>query len=255
MILAVLVGTIGLRGASTMLSAAENVPLIGGGDTPAPSVSTAPSAPAQQPEKKSPAPKKRTPAKKTPTTKSTNKPVKVKQKGPGTYHHARMSAKSTGKKGRVIRYDVRVEKGMPVNAKQAGTLIHRVLNDKRSWTGDGSVRWVQVSSGKKAEMHAYVASPKTTDRLCAPLLTRGKLSCQQGNRVVLNAQRWATGAPAYGKDVARYRQYLINHEFGHYIGHQHVDCKKKGKRAHVMVQQTKGLGGCTANPWPAPKRK
>ena len=98
--------------------------------------------------------------------------------------------------------------------------------------------------------HAYIVTPKTTDRLCAPYLTRGEVSCQNGNRVVLNAKRWLLGADSYGSDLTNYRRYLVNHEFGHALGKHHVDCPGPGKLAPVMMQQTKGLGGCRKNPWP-----
>ena len=78
------------------------------------------------------------------------------------------------------------------------------------------------------------------------------MSCQNKDQVVLNAMRWVTGAPSYGKDIANYRRYLVNHEFGHALGFQHVTCRGKGLAAGVMMQQTKGLGGCKANPWPYP---
>jgi hypothetical protein len=93
-------------------------------------------------------------------------------------------------------------------------------------------------------------TPKTTDRLCAPYLTRGEVSCQNGNRVVLNAKRWLLGADAYGSDLTNYRRYLVNHEFGHALGKHHVDCPGPGRLAPVMMQQTKGLGTCRKNPWP-----
>jgi len=60
--------------------------------------------------------------------------------------------------------------------------------------------------------HAYIVTPKTTDRLCAPYLTRGEVSCQNGNRVVLNAKRWLLGADSYGSDLTNCRRYLVNHE-------------------------------------------
>ena len=104
------------------------------------------------------------------------------------------------------------------------------------------------------DLHVYVATPGTTDRLCAPLLTRGSVSCQNGVRVVLNAERWVSGAAAYGRDTVGYRRYLVNHEFGHALGRQHVGCPRKGRPAPVMLQQTKGLDGCRANPWPTRTR-
>ncbi|MEP7333809.1 MAG: DUF3152 domain-containing protein, partial [Terracoccus sp.] len=56
-----------------------------------------------------------------------------------------------------------------------------------------------------------------------------------------------------GTDVASYRIYLVNHEVGHGIGHGHLQCAGKGTPAPVMMQQTYGLDGCTAWPWPATK--
>jgi len=70
---------------------------------------------------------------------------------------------------------------------------------------------------------------------------------------LLNAKRWVFGAETYGSDVTNYRRYLVNHEFGHTLGYPHTECAGKGKTADIMIQQTKGLGGCKANPWPHPK--
>ena len=96
-----------------------------------------------------------------------------------------------------------------------------MLNDQRSWRGTGRWRFELVSAvSDRAELHAYIVTPGTTDRLCAPLLTRGEVSCQNGNRVVLNAKRWLLGADAYGSDLTNYRRYLVNHEFGHYLGYR-----------------------------------
>lgn len=130
-----------------------------------------------------------------------------------------------------------------------------ILNDPRSWRGSNDWRFELVSSPRKADAHAFIATPKTTDKLCAPLQTRGSVSCQNGRSVVLNARRWAFGAQAYGSNVPDYRRYLVNHEFGHLLGRQHVDCPRRGASAPVMMQQTKGLDGCRANPWPDASRR
>jgi hypothetical protein len=176
--------------------------------------------------------------------------VEVPGSGPGTYRAARKSIRPTSSSGSLIRYDVRVEDGLSINPDEAAAQIQSVLDDPRSWRGTRRWRFELAPVGQTATLHAYIVTPETTDRLCAPYLTRGEVSCQNGNRVVLNAKRWQLGTDAYGSDLANYRRYLVNHEFGHALGKRHVDCPGPGRLAPVMMQQTKGLGACRKNPWP-----
>ena len=177
--------------------------------------------------------------------------IPVPATGPGTYRVADEHAAADGRHGRVYRFDVRVEKNLDIDRDHAALAIAKTLNDPRSWRSSGRARFALVGRGETADLHAYLVTPGTTNRLCYPLLTRGEVSCQAGNKVVLNAKRWLRGAPAYGKDVTGYREYLVNHEFGHALGLGHLTCPRAGRPAPVMLQQTKGLGGCRKNPWPA----
>lgn len=176
--------------------------------------------------------------------------VTVPATGPGTYRHSRANVEPATSSGRLVRYDLRIEKGLNLDAEKTALLIESVLNDKRSWRGTGRWRFELVAAGQLADLHAYIVTPGTTNRLCAPLRTRGEVSCQNGNKVVLNAKRWVRGASSYGDDRTGYRRYLVNHEFGHALGHDHVSCPGRGRSAPVMMQQTKGLDGCRKNPWP-----
>ena len=180
--------------------------------------------------------------------------VAVPTRGPGTFRGAEQGRPTTARAGRLVRFDLAVERGVAVDPDQAALLVARVLDDERSWRGTGAGRFTLVPYGERADVHAVIATPRTTDRLCAPLLTRGKVSCQNGARVVLNAERWVRGAAAYGRDTAAYRRYLVNHEFGHVLGRPHVGCPGRGAPAPVMMQQTKGLAGCRPNPWPSRTR-
>lgn len=205
--------------------------------TPAPTRTTSgPAAPSSSAEPKS--------------TPSNSKPATVPRHGPGTYQRATVRLANSKPQGRVIRYAVRVEDGVQVDPDKAATIIHRVLNDERSWSGDGSVTWVFVPSGE-VELTASITTPDTTDRICRPLNTRGKVSCRNQENIALNALRWTRGVPHYDGDLVGYRQYLVNHEFGHFIGYDHVGCPGKGKNAPVMMTQTISLGECKKNPWPA----
>ncbi|WP_225993214.1 DUF3152 domain-containing protein [Actinomadura rudentiformis] len=157
-----------------------------------------------------------------------------------------------GRRGAVVRYMVEVERGLPFRAAEFAAEVHRVLNDRRGWGRGRTMRFVRVSRGP-VRFRVSLSSPALVDRMCAPLVTGGELSCGQGGRAVLNARRWGIGAVTYGRDLATYREYLVSHEVGHLLGHQHEQCPGPGRPAPVMVQQSKSLYGCRPNPWPFPK--
>ena len=151
-------------------------------------------------------------------------------------------------KAKLVRYTVEIENGLGLSPAAVTDTIDKTLADQRSWPAAGySFR----RTGGTGDLRILLATPGTVDKLCAPLDTGGEVSCRNENLVVLNARRWVLGAPAYGANVAAYRQYLVNHEVGHFLGHGHVGCPGKGRYAPVMLQQTLGLQGCKPNPWPS----
>lgn len=152
--------------------------------------------------------------------------------------------------GPLRTYVVEVEGGLGIDVEQLAAAVERTLGDPRSWTSGGR-RSLQRVDGD-ADLRVALTSPDTTDRLCAPLDTVGRFSCANGDRAVLNAARWLTGAQAYGSDLPSYRHYLVNHEVGHVLGFGHADCPGAGEVAPVMVQQTISLEGCAPGPWPYP---
>lgn len=178
--------------------------------------------------------------------------VIIPKSGSKHFRRSHSGAKPRSKHGELITYNVRVERDVPYQVRDVAAFIHRVLNDRRSWGGHGHWRLQRVSAGHKADITIYLVTPKTTDKLCDPLKTKGKVSCFNEGRVTLNAKRWADGSKSYRDDVVNYRRNLINHEVGHALGHGHVKCPGKNKKAPIMMQQTKGLHGCRANPWPYP---
>jgi Protein of unknown function (DUF3152) len=153
----------------------------------------------------------------------------VPESGPGTYRAAEKTVTSKSSHGALIRYDVRVEDGLSIDPDKAAVLIQGVLDDKRSWRATRRWRFELTPVGQPASLHAYIVTPQTTDRLCAPYLTRGEVSCQNGSRVVLNAKRWLLGADSYGSDLTDYRRYLVNHEFGARIGQAPCGLPRSGE--------------------------
>jgi hypothetical protein len=187
--------------------------------------------------------------------------IKVVERGSGTMTGVVVPASAIGTPpaaGRTVRWTLEVEGGLGVDTTALATTVATVLADPRGWQTKDGVRFVNVApaeaeQGSPVDLRITLASPDTTDALCAPLQTRGQVSCHNGGRVVLNARRWLLGAEAYGTDLAGYRTYLVNHEVGHGLGHGHAYCGGAGKVAPVMMQQTYGLKGCTAWPWPTAK--
>ncbi|HXV94671.1 MAG TPA: DUF3152 domain-containing protein, partial [Pseudonocardia sp.] len=125
------------------------------------------------------------------------------------------------------------------------------LNDPRGWGHGGTLSFARTDA-PGAAVQVVLASPEATDELCRPLETGGLLSCRVGPRAVINFYRWVTGHPDYLGDLTAYRQYVVNHEVGHVLGHGHVPCPGPGQPAPAMQQQTLGLDGCAPNPWPFP---
>ena len=173
-------------------------------------------------------------------------PTSVPRAGNGTFKLARGSGEKAGVAGRLVTYRVEVEKGLGLSAGRFSRAVEETLSDRRGWTAGGRYSFRRTAT---ASLRVVLASPATTDRLCAPLRTRGEVSCRNGNDVVINAKRWVKGVTYY-ESLKQYRHYVINHEVGHALGFGHVTCPAPGQPAPVMLQQTLGLGGCTANPWP-----
>ncbi|MFF3685236.1 DUF3152 domain-containing protein [Streptomyces sp. NPDC002187] len=163
--------------------------------------------------------------------------------------------------GRKIRYRVDVEKGLGLDGALFAKAVQETLNDDRSWAHKGEMTFERVSSGD-AEFVITLASPGTTAEWCAKSdldTSVDNVSCDSAltERVMINAFRWAQGAETYGPDAMfAYRQMLINHEVGHRLGYDHVNCETPGAPAPVMQQQTKSLDidgvKCRPNPWVYP---
>lgn len=229
--------------------------LAGGGDTPggpetlvAPTSQTSTSPTSEEPT--SP------PSSSTSGAAPTTTGPRVVERGTGTFVHAPATPRQSRTDGRVIRWTLEAERGIDVDLDEYAETVHATLHDRRGWQDEVGVRFVRVSGaqakdGARVDVRLLLASPDTTDRLCAPLRTGGSVSCWNEGKAVLNSRRWLVGADAYAGRLDAYRTYLVNHEVGHGLGHGHEGCPAKGERAPVMLQQTVGLQGCTA--WPYPK--
>jgi len=151
--------------------------------------------------------------------------------------------------GRLRRYRVEVEAGLPVPPAAFAAAVERTLADPRGWGAGGRLAFQRVATGE-VDFAVVLATPATTDRLCRPLNTAGIYSCFQHGRSVVNYLRWRDGAAPYAGQLETYRKYVVLHEVGHALGRGHADCPGPGRLAPTMMQQTKGVGACRPNPWP-----
>jgi len=183
-----------------------------------------------------------------PSRPSPASPTTVPQSGPGTFTIATAGVQNTGA-GRPYR--VEVEDGTGVDPDEAAEQIAAILNHERGWSRGGGAAFRQVSDAS-ASLVIRIATPDTADSLCAAggLDTKGELNCRVGRTVAVNLKRWLLGSPQFDGPAEEYRALIINHEVGHWLGYGHRGCPGPGKPAPVMMQQIKGLDGCTSNAWP-----
>jgi len=150
---------------------------------------------------------------------------------------------------RPVRYRIAVEPGLEAHAEAFAVTVQRVLADPRGWAAAG--RPLQLVD-QDEDITVLLATPGTTDDLCAPLRTAGVYSCGRNRRATINVDRWVHGAESWGDDIAGYRTYVVNHEVGHLLSQPHQRCPEAGAPAPVMVQQTISLFGCARANRPAP---
>lgn len=203
-------------------------------------------------------------ARPTPTTSTTTKPspspsvsattssgiLRSGLVGTGTFTTSTWAKPAGTKTATPHRFIVKVEGGVGADPDDVAKQVHAILNDPRGWTGYKGASFAAVADPSQADLVIHIASPPTTNRMCAPLKVGGKWSCAVQSKVVLNSDRWLLMTPTYD-DLTEYRAYMVNHEVGHFLGRGHVSCPKAGAVAPVMLQQSISLEGCRPNAWPA----
>ena len=149
----------------------------------------------------------------------------------------------------VRRFAVEVDRRLRVPPEIFAAEVERILFDRRGWLGDGSRIALQRVEDPPYNFRVTLAAPDLVDRLCHPFNTRGRVSCENRGRAVINSTRWFFSSPEWPRR-ADYRRYLLNHEVGHSLGHHHRFCPRRGAVAPVMQQQTGGAGACRRGRWP-----
>jgi hypothetical protein len=148
----------------------------------------------------------------------------------------------------VVTYDVSTKGAVYASLDEFKLLANQTLNDARGWARM-NVSFVEVASGGRFSLVLAEASQ-------LPTFSSGcsaDYSCRAGRYVIINQDRWMGATSSWnsaGGSLRDYRHMVVNHETGHWLGHDHQSCGGAGQPAPVMQQQSISLQGCSFNPWP-----
>ena len=148
---------------------------------------------------------------------------------------------------RTVTYTVAVRGAVHSDVNEFIAAVEATYADERGWAGAG-FEFVRVPSG--GELTVWLSQASLVPSFGAPC--DSFYSCRQGSNAIINDDRFASGSPYWPGALDDYRRMVIDHETGHWIGFGHSGCSGAGQLAPVMMQQSKGLLGCVANPWPLP---
>ena len=169
------------------------------------------------------------------------------QKTNDSYAAAILAKNKTGKTY-TVTYDIGYRGAILADKTEFANLVRETLSSSSGWVRAGVI-FKEVSSGGR--LHVVLASGEQV-RAASPSGCSATLSCTVKPYVLINDERWRLATDSYnnaGQSLKKYRQMVINHEVGHFLGHNHLTNCANGV-APVMLQQSTGLRGCTANEWP-----
>jgi hypothetical protein len=149
---------------------------------------------------------------------------------------------------RTVTYDIATRGRVRVDLDRFARQVQQTYDDPRGWRGSGIAFRRVPRGGDFTVVLSEARLLPSFSSICTVWW-----SCRVGRDVVVNETRWLRTSPAWrasGSSLRDYRHMVLNHETGHWLGWGHRTCGTPGRPAPVMQQQSKGLDGCRANPWP-----
>lgn len=128
-----------------------------------------------------------------------------------------------------------------VDQAEVAAYVDRVVNDPRGWRtdlGQFTLRIVQPGYRGIRGINQLIGYAYRDEHLA-----------------VVTADAWLQVGPRFvpsGGTLDEQRTWVILHELGHLLGHEHVPCPGPGQVAPIMRTATYALDGCTRNVWPNP---
>lgn len=148
----------------------------------------------------------------------------------------------------VVTYSVITRGNITSDLAEFKSQANATLNSPQGWSRLG-ISFQEVNSGGNFILVLSEASQ-------VPSFSSGcgaEYSCRVGSYVIINQDRWLWATTLWnnvGGSLRDYRHMVINHEVGHWLGHDHLYCNGAGQLAPIMQQQSMGLQGCNPNAWP-----
>ena len=153
----------------------------------------------------------------------------------------------------VFSYRIASRGNIVTSTKAFGDLAEETYANPRGWRSAG-IAFKRVATGGSFTL--VLADADSMTSFGSPCSRTW--SCRSGRYVIINQTRWLHASTAWnraGLPLRLYRDMVVNHETGHWLGHSHRGCGGAGWSAPLMMQQSKGLDGCRFNPWPLPSER
>lgn len=163
------------------------------------------------------------------------------------------------------RYRIVPTKDIDLNRlPECRKIVNHILNHQKGWR-KYNVTFTDVTDTNDKSSKIIKVHFVTNDTMRRKYSGLDNLSAYDitSNEIYFNINNWDNGGlDAFdhhnGVDpLMRYRTYVVNHEFGHSLGLDHVKPKDRAnKRGPIMMQMTKGkkhIAPCTLNEWPLEK--
>jgi hypothetical protein len=149
---------------------------------------------------------------------------------------------------RTITYSIATAGKVTTRVEDFARQVAETLADARGWSRANLVFTRVATGGRFTVWLSAAGRVPSFGKPCDAVY-----SCRAGRNVVINEDRWKGATASWtkvGATLREYRNLVVNHEVGHWLGQGHGSCRRAGAPAPVMQQQSKDLGGCVANAWP-----
>jgi hypothetical protein len=121
--------------------------------------------------------------------------------------------------------------------------VASTLTDSTGWSLGGRLRFAPVQNNCNLSIRLVRATQMSSlSATCS-----GQSTCRLGNQIELNLSNWMVPPTTWTQGTGSYRQQMIEHEIGHWLGFDHGSCTLKSSAVPILESPTVILNGCSPN--------